>query len=70
MPAVLVDFSALQLALVAGAALVTAVIGGVAGYGTGILMPLVLVVLGALLVLEDGPLDRRGAAGHPSRDLP
>jgi uncharacterized membrane protein YfcA len=33
----------LQLALVAGAALVTAVIGGIAGYGTGILMPLVLV---------------------------
>ena len=33
----------MQLALVAGAALVTAVIGGIAGYGTGILMPLVLV---------------------------
>lgn len=43
MPAILDNFSALQLALVAGAALVTAVIGGVAGYGTGILMPLVLV---------------------------
>lgn len=43
MPAILDDFSALQLALVAGAALLAAVIGGVAGYGTGILMPLVLV---------------------------
>jgi uncharacterized membrane protein YfcA len=32
-----------QLALVAGVALVAAVIGGVAGYGTGALMPLVLV---------------------------
>ena len=43
MPGILDDFSALQFVLVAGAALVTAVIGGVAGYGTGILMPLVLV---------------------------
>ncbi len=43
MPGILDDFTFLQLALVAGAALVTAVIGGIAGYGTGILMPLVLV---------------------------
>ncbi len=38
----------MQLALVAGAALLTAVVGGVAGYGTGLLMPLVLVpIVGA-----------------------
>jgi uncharacterized membrane protein YfcA len=35
----------LQLALIAAVALVTSVIGGVAGYGTGALMPLVLVPL-------------------------
>ncbi len=39
------DISLLQLALVAGVALVASVIGGVAGYGTGALMPLVLVPL-------------------------
>jgi uncharacterized membrane protein YfcA len=32
-----------QLVLIAGMALVTSVVGGVAGYGTGALMPLVLV---------------------------
>jgi uncharacterized membrane protein YfcA len=32
-----------QLALIAGAALIASVIGGVSGYGTGALMPLVLV---------------------------
>lgn len=38
----------MQIALVAGAALFTAVVGGVAGYGTGLLMPLVLVpIVGA-----------------------
>jgi uncharacterized membrane protein YfcA len=37
------DLSLLQLTLVAVAALFAAVIGGVAGYGTGLLMPLVLV---------------------------
>jgi uncharacterized membrane protein YfcA len=37
------DVSILQLLLVAGVALVASVIGGVAGYGTGALMPLVLV---------------------------
>src|ERR1700694_3403808 len=35
----------LQLALVAAVALLASVIGGVAGYGTGALMPLVLVPL-------------------------
>jgi uncharacterized protein len=35
--------SAAQLALIAGAALFASVIGGVSGYGTGALMPLVLV---------------------------
>jgi uncharacterized membrane protein YfcA len=39
------DLSLLQLASVAGAALFASVIGGVAGYGTGALMPLVLVPL-------------------------
>jgi uncharacterized membrane protein YfcA len=37
------DISLLQLLLVAGVALFASVIGGVAGYGTGALMPLVLV---------------------------
>jgi len=39
------DVSLAQIALVAGVALVAAIIGGVAGYGTGALMPLVLVPL-------------------------
>jgi uncharacterized membrane protein YfcA len=39
------DISLLQLALVAGVALFAAVVGGLAGYGTGALMPLVLVPL-------------------------
>jgi uncharacterized membrane protein YfcA len=39
------DLSLLQLLLVAGMALFAAVIGGLAGYGTGALMPLVLVPL-------------------------
>jgi uncharacterized membrane protein YfcA len=37
------DLSLAQLALIAGTALITSLIGGVAGYGTGALMPLVLV---------------------------
>jgi uncharacterized membrane protein YfcA len=37
------DLSVLQLLLVAGVALLASLIGGVAGYGTGALMPLVLV---------------------------
>ena len=42
------DISLVQLALIAGMALVASVIGGVAGYGTGALMPLVLVpIVGA-----------------------
>lgn len=48
MTAALAHLSFVQLALVAGAALLTAVVGGVAGYGTGLLMPLVLVpIVGA-----------------------
>jgi uncharacterized membrane protein YfcA len=39
------DISLLQLALVASVALFAAVVGGLAGYGTGALMPLVLVPL-------------------------
>jgi uncharacterized membrane protein YfcA len=40
-----VDVSLAQLLLVAGVALFASVIGGLAGYGTGALMPLVLVPL-------------------------
>jgi uncharacterized membrane protein YfcA len=39
------DISLVQLVLVAGVALVASVVGGMAGYGTGALMPLVLVPL-------------------------
>jgi uncharacterized membrane protein YfcA len=42
------DISLVQLALIAGMAIVASVVGGVAGYGTGALMPLVLVpIMGA-----------------------
>ena len=42
------DISLAQLALIAAVALITSLIGGVAGYGTGALMPLVLVpIVGA-----------------------
>jgi uncharacterized membrane protein YfcA len=37
------DISLVQLALIAGMALIASVVGGVAGYGTGALLPLVLV---------------------------
>jgi uncharacterized membrane protein YfcA len=43
LPAAFADISVLQLLLVAGVALFASVVGGVAGYGTGALMPLVLV---------------------------
>ena len=43
MLAAFADVSLLQLLLVAGVALLASVLGGVAGYGTGALMPLVLV---------------------------
>jgi uncharacterized membrane protein YfcA len=39
------DISIIQLLLVAGVALFASVVGGLAGYGTGALMPLVLVPL-------------------------
>ena len=39
------DVSLLQLLLVAGVALLASIVGGLAGYGTGALMPLVLVPL-------------------------
>ena len=39
------DISLLQFLLVAGMALFASVVGGLAGYGTGALMPLVLVPL-------------------------
>src|SRR5262245_4209550 len=39
----LAGISLVQFALIAGLALVASVIGGVSGYGTGALMPLVLV---------------------------
>jgi uncharacterized membrane protein YfcA len=42
------DISLIELTLIAGVAVVASVIGGVAGYGTGALMPLVLVpIVGA-----------------------
>jgi uncharacterized membrane protein YfcA len=41
--AIFTDLSLAQLGLIAGAALIASVIGGVSGYGTGALMPLVLV---------------------------
>jgi uncharacterized membrane protein YfcA len=48
LPAALADISLLQLSLIAAMALLAAVVGGVAGYGTGVLMPLVLVpIVGA-----------------------
>ena len=43
--AVFSDISLWQLALVAGVALIASILGGVSGYGTGALMPLVLVPL-------------------------
>src|SRR3989304_1254651 len=39
------DISIAQLVLVAGVALIASIVGGVSGYGTGALMPLVLVPL-------------------------
>lgn len=39
------DFSFWQLIPVAAVALVASIVGGVSGYGTGALMPLVLVPL-------------------------
>jgi len=42
------DISIPQLLLIAGMGVLTSLIGGVAGYGTGALMPLVLVpIVGA-----------------------
>ncbi|MGB9366706.1 MAG: sulfite exporter TauE/SafE family protein, partial [Xanthobacteraceae bacterium] len=46
--AALADLSLTELLLIAGMAVVASIIGGVAGYGTGALMPLVLVpIVGA-----------------------
>ena len=48
MLAALADLSIIELLLIAGMAIVASIIGGVAGYGTGALMPLVLVpIVGA-----------------------
>ena len=48
MLAALADLSLTEVLLIAGMAIVASVIGGVAGYGTGALMPLVLVpIVGA-----------------------
>src|SRR3954466_245269 len=48
MLAALADLSITELLLIAGMAIFASVIGGVAGYGTGALMPLVLVpIVGA-----------------------
>src|SRR3954452_13977050 len=43
MLAALADLSITELLLIAGMAIFASIIGGVAGYGTGALMPLVLV---------------------------
>ena len=43
MLAALADLSAWELSLIAGMAIFASIIGGIAGYGTGALMPLVLV---------------------------
>ncbi len=49
---VLADISLLQLGLIAGVAFLASVVGGVSGYGTGALMPLVLVpIVGAEAVV-------------------
>ena len=46
------DLSLVQLALIVGLAAFSAIAGGVAGYGTGALMPLVLVpIVGAAPVV-------------------
>src|SRR5436305_13296827 len=48
MLAALADLSVTELLLIAGMAIFASIIGGVAGYGTGALMPLVLVpIVGA-----------------------
>src|SRR5438270_9148799 len=48
MLAALADLSITELLLIAGMAIFASIIGGVAGYGTGALMPLVLVpIVGA-----------------------
>ncbi len=48
MLAAFADLSIIELLLIAGMALFASIIGGVAGYGTGALMPLVLVpIVGA-----------------------
>src|SRR5262244_3556948 len=45
---VFADISVPQLALITAMALIASMVGGVAGYGTGVLMPLVLVpIVGA-----------------------
>ena len=47
------EISLVQVLLVAGCALFAAIIGGLAGYGTGAQMPLVLVpLIGAAPALE------------------
>ena len=52
MPPVLADVSLLQIALVVALAAFSGIAGGVAGYGTGALMPLVLVpIVGAAPVV-------------------
>ena len=45
MNAIVAELSVVQYALIAGAALLASVIGGIAGYGTGLLLPLILVPL-------------------------
>ena len=54
------DISLFQLVLVAAVALFASVVGGLAGYGTGALMPLVLVpLIGAEPVVPIIAIDRK-----------
>ena len=68
------NISLLELVLIAGMALVASVVGGVAGYGTGALMPLVLVpIVGAEPILSLSALftnTSRAAAFWPLVDRP
>ena len=55
------DISIAQLLLVAGVALFASIVGGLAGYGTGALMPLVLVpLIGAEPVVLESRATRSG----------
>src|SRR6476619_2271662 len=70
MLAALAELSATELSLIAAMAALASVIGGVAGYGTGALMPLVLVpIVGAepvvpIIAISALPTTMIGAWGY------